>query len=79
MPTIHTKPIKAGNSQAVRLPKEFAYPADTPLMMSKENGIITIRPVTTLGEVPSLFKALGDKMGDDEFKRTEFDDKGRDW
>lgn len=78
MPTIHTKPIMAGNSQAVRLPKEFAYPANTPLILSKENGVITIRPVTTLVEVPQIFKALGDKMGD-EFERMDLDDVERDW
>lgn len=78
MPTIHTKPIMAGNSQAVRLPKGFAYPANTPLILSKENGVITIRPVTTLGEVPQIFKALGDKMSD-EFERMDLDDVERDW
>ncbi|MFB6348789.1 antitoxin [Moraxella sp. ZJ142] len=78
MPTIHTKPFMAGNSQAVRLPKEFAYPADTPLILNKENGVITIRPVTSLADVPSIFHALGDKMTGD-FERMELDDTERDW
>lgn len=78
MPTLTTKPIMAGNSQAVRLPKEFAYPANTPLIISKENDVITIRPVTDLSEIPSLFKSLGDKM-DSDFVRDELDDLGRVW
>ena len=78
MPTIQTKPFKAGNSQAVRLPKEFAYPENTQLILHKENGVITIRPITSLADVPSIFQALGDKMAGD-FERMDLEDVERDW
>lgn len=77
MLTIQTKPFLSGNSQAIRLPKEFAYPSDTPLILSKDNGVITIRPVQNLGEVPSLFAKIGETLGDIE--RAEFDDNEREW
>lgn len=77
MLSIHTKPFIAGNSQAIRLPKDFAYPENTPLILSKENGVITIRPVQTLADVPSLFAQIGSQVG--EFERVELDDDGRDW
>lgn len=77
MLSIHTKPFVAGNSQAIRLPKDFAYPDNTPLILSKENGVITIRPVQTLANVPSLFAQIGSQM--DEFERLDLDDDGRDW
>ncbi|MDO4250882.1 MAG: hypothetical protein Q4C68_05160 [Moraxella sp.] len=77
MLSIHTKPFIAGNSQAVRLPKEFAYPDGTPLILSKDNGVITIRPVTNLSDVPSLFADIGKTVG--EIERAEFDDAERAW
>lgn len=77
MLTIQTKPFLSGSSQAIRLPKEFAYPSDTPLILSKDNGVITIRPVQNLGEVPSLFAKIGETLGDIE--RMEFDDNEREW
>lgn len=77
MTMIQTRPFVAGNSQAIRLPKAFAYPKDTPLMMTKEHDVITIRPVQNLAAVPALFAELGQVLG--EFERLELDDNGRDW
>lgn len=77
MLSIHTKPFVAGNSQAIRLPKDFAYPDNTPLILSKENGVITIRPVQTLQDVPQLFAQIGSQVN--EFERLELDDDGREW
>lgn len=77
MLSIQTKPFLAGNSQAIRLPKEFAYPENTPLILSKNNGVITICPVQDLGQVPALFAEIGEMMG--EFERVELDDDGRNW
>lgn len=75
MPSIHTKPFTAGNSQAIRLPKDFAYPDNTPLILSKDNGVITIRPVQTLADVPSLFAQIGEQIG--EFERAQLADDDR--
>lgn len=77
MLSIQTKPFIAGNSQAIRLPKDFAYPSDTPLILSKENGVITIRPVQSLGDVPALFAQIGETVG--EFERPELDEQERVW
>lgn len=76
MLSIQTKPFIAGNSQAVRLPKEFSYPENTPLILSKENGVITIRPVETLVDVPSLFAQIGQSA---QMERIELDDSERGW
>lgn len=43
--THKTKPFKSGNSQAVRLPKGFAYPEGTELEMVKEGNVVTLRPI----------------------------------
>ena len=77
MQSIHTKPFVAGNSQAIRLPKDFAYPDNTPLILSKENGVITIRPVESLADVPKLFAEIGNQLTD--FERVELGEDGRDW
>jgi antitoxin VapB len=44
MQTRKTKPFKSGNSQAVRLPKAFAYPEGTELEMVREGDVVTLRP-----------------------------------
>lgn len=77
MLTLQTKPFLSGNSQAIRLPKEFAYPDNTPLILSKDNGVITIRPVQNLAEVPALFAEIGKVVG--EIERVELDDNERAW
>ncbi|WP_439258276.1 antitoxin [Lonepinella sp. BR2271] len=77
MPTIHTKPFTAGNSQAIRLPKDFAYPDNTPLILSKNNGVITIQPMENLSSVPDIFAQIGKQIG--EFERIDLDDKERSW
>jgi antitoxin VapB len=43
--THKTKTFRSGNSQAVRLPKQFAYPDGTELEMVKEGGVVTLRPI----------------------------------
>ncbi len=44
MPVATTKPFRSGNSQAVRLPKEMAYPDDAELTIVKSGEVITIMP-----------------------------------
>lgn len=81
MATIITHPFKSGNSQAIRLPKDFAYPENTQLILNKENNIITLTPVTTLERLPALFGKLGESLGDDlhNFERDELLDNERAW
>jgi antitoxin VapB len=43
-PTYKTKPFRSGNSQAVRLPKAFAFPEGTELEMVREGDVVTLRP-----------------------------------
>jgi antitoxin VapB len=62
MQTHKTKPFKSGNSQAVRLPKAFAYPEGTELELMKEGAVVTLRPVPptkiTFQEMLERMKAL---------------------
>lgn len=73
-----TQPFNSGNSQAVRLPKLFAFAPNTPLILQKENDVLTITPVASLGQVPTLFAKLGEHLPD-EFVRDEFVDDKRGW
>ena len=41
---VHTKTFKSGNSVAVRLPKGFAIPADTEVIMERRETEIVLRP-----------------------------------
>lgn len=55
-----TKTFRSGNSQAVRIPKEFAYPEGTELEIVKEGDVLTLKPrrisikemVTRIRELP---------------------------
>lgn len=44
MQTAKTRTFKSGNSQAIRLPRELAYPDGTELVIEKAGEVITIRP-----------------------------------
>lgn len=81
MNSIVISPFNSGNSQAIRLPKAFAFPSNTRLIINKEGDKLTIEPVKTLEDVPSLFAKLGECMGDDlvNFERDEFEEIERDW
>lgn len=78
MLNILTQPFISGNSQAVRLPKSIAYPPNTPLVISKENDVVTITPVKTLAHVPALFTALGQHLTSG-FERDELIENERAW
>ena len=43
MPTIETRAFKSGNSEAVRLPKEFAFGTDVELTMTRRGNVVTIQ------------------------------------
>lgn len=45
MTTARTRTFKSGNSQAIRLPKDLAYPDGTELVVERAGDVITISPV----------------------------------
>ena len=54
-----TRQFQAGNSQAVRLPAELAYPPKTELVVTRVGEKIIVQPLEkTMGNVPHLFAAL---------------------
>ena len=54
-----TRQFKAGNSQAVRIPAEMAFPPKTELNVHREGERIIIEPVEkTLAHLPLLFAAI---------------------
>ena len=44
MNAVSSKTFKSGNSIAVRLPKEIAYPADINVVIERAGDVLTIRP-----------------------------------
>lgn len=40
-----TRTFKCGNSEAVRLPKEFAFGPGTPVRLERDGDAVVIRPV----------------------------------
>ncbi len=57
--TFTTRQFQAGNSQAVRLPAELAYPPKTELVVTRVGEKIIVQPLEkTMGNVPNLFAAL---------------------
>ncbi|MDR1934666.1 MAG: AbrB family transcriptional regulator [Candidatus Accumulibacter sp.] len=59
MPQVfHTKQFRAGNSAAVRIPAEMAFPPQTALIVIRDGNRIIVEP-ETLQDVPGLFAALG--------------------
>ena len=44
MTTVTSKTFKSGNSQAVRLPKEVAFPQNTEVTIERSGDVLTIRP-----------------------------------
>ena len=45
MPTVTSRTFRAGNSEAVRLPREVAFGADMPVTVTRSGDVITITPV----------------------------------
>ncbi|MDQ2861415.1 MAG: AbrB/MazE/SpoVT family DNA-binding domain-containing protein [Pseudomonadota bacterium] len=44
MPIVTSRTFRSGNSQAVRLPKEVAFPDDTAVTMVRSGEVLTIYP-----------------------------------
>jgi antitoxin VapB len=72
-----TRQFQAGNSQAVRIPAEMAFPPKTELILHREGNRIIVEPKEkTLGDMPRLFHTLKEHFVDD---RPEFEETERDW
>ncbi|MDR0458306.1 MAG: AbrB family transcriptional regulator [Burkholderiaceae bacterium] len=73
----HTRQFKAGNSQAVRLPAQFAYPPETELTVTRDGGKVIIEPAAeTLDSFVNFLFSVSDKY---DGQRIEADLPERDW
>lgn len=78
--SFNTHQFKAGNSQAVRLPANIAFPPKTELVITREGDKIIIQPVEkTLENIPCLFASLKQFAIEKELSRPEFIDAERNW
>jgi len=72
-----TRQFRAGNSQAVRIPANMAFPPKTELSVHREGNRIIIEPrEETLEKLPLLLAEWG-KYHDGQ--RPEFEAEERDW
>jgi len=77
MRTFATRQFRAGNSQAVRLPAEIAFPPKTELCVRREGNRIIVEPCEqTLDDLPALFAKLSPDFDGD---RPEFIESERKW
>ena len=77
--TFNTRQFKAGNSQAVRLPANIAFPPKTELVVTREDEKIIIQPLEkTMEDAPLLFAALKKYTVAVELIRPEFIEADRD-
>lgn len=78
--TFNTRQFQAGNSQAVRLPADIAFPPKTELVVTREGEKIIIQPLEkTMEDAPLLFAALKKYTIARELTRPEFIEAERDW
>jgi antitoxin VapB len=72
-----TRQFVAGNSAAVRIPANMAFPPKTELLVTREGNTIKVEPLMpTLRDVPQLFAQLGKFHSG---QRPEFEDVERKW
>lgn len=62
MSVINTRTFKSGNSEAVRLPKEVAFGAGTPVTIEKNGDALIIRPVVDKAGQKRAWLAFLDKL-----------------
>ena len=75
-----TRQFQAGNSQAVRLPADIAYPPKTELVVTREGEKVIIQPLEkTMENVPCLFAALKKYATGGLLTRPEFIESERSW
>jgi antitoxin VapB len=78
--TYTTRQFQAGNSQAVRLPANMAFPPKTELIVTREGEKIIVQPVEkTMESVPQLFAALRQHAIGGKLTRPEFVEAERNW
>ena len=78
--TFNTRQFQAGNSQAVRLPADIAFPPKTELVVIREGEKIIIQPLEkTMEDVPLLFAALKQCVIGEALTRPEFIEAERNW
>ena len=73
-----TRQFQAGNSQAVRLPADLAFPPKTELVVTRVGDRIIVQPLEkTMEHVPHLFAALKKHAAAGGLKRPEFVEASR--
>lgn len=78
--SFNTRQFQAGNSQAVRLPAEIAFPPKTELVVTREGEKIIIEPLEkTLEDIPALFASLKKYVVGGVLTRPKFIEAERDW
>ncbi|MDR1946683.1 MAG: AbrB/MazE/SpoVT family DNA-binding domain-containing protein [Desulfovibrio sp.] len=72
-----TRQFMAGNSPAVRIPINMAFPHKTELVVIREGDRIIVEPKgKTLGDIPKLFHKLSENFIGE---RPDFDETERNW
>jgi antitoxin VapB len=78
--TFNTRQFQAGNSQAVRLPADIAFPPKTELVVTREGEKIIIQPLEkTMEDIPFLFASLKKYVIGEVLTRPEFIEAERNW
>jgi len=78
--TFTTRQFQAGNSQAVRLPADIAFPPKTELVVTREGEKIIIQPLEkTMEDIPFLFASLKKYVIGEVLTRPEFIEAERNW
>ena len=78
--TFTTRQFQAGNSQAVRLPADIAFPPKTELIVTREGEKIIIQPLEkTMEDIPLLFASLKKYVIGEVLTRPEFIEAERNW
>lgn len=77
-PAFTTRQFQAGNSQAVRLPADLAFPPKTELVVTRVGDRIIVQPLEkTLEHVPYLFASLKKHAAAGALMRPEFVEASR--
>ena len=73
----HTRQFKAGNSAAVRIPANMAFPHHTNLVVRRKGNQIIVEPKEeTLARIPALLAEIGQNHSKE---RPEFGEVERKW
>ncbi|WP_299654484.1 hypothetical protein [uncultured Jannaschia sp.] len=73
-----TKLYRNGASQAVRIPKDLAWPEDIEVELTREGDAVVVRPVRrSLAGLGAALRQMG--RGMDGFERDEGAHQAREW